>query len=68
MDQLGFVSGLCGHVFCEGGESFAVKRASISSILVELGASGDVPDSFEMRYRVDVLLAALAQAVTRLNN
>lgn len=68
MDQLAFVSGLCGHVFCEGTESFAVKRASIKSILTELGTTGDVPDSFETRYRVDVLLAALAQAVTRLNN
>ena len=47
MDQLEFVSGLCGHVFWQGTESLAVKRARISAILTELGTTGDVPDSFE---------------------
>lgn len=68
MDQLEFVSGLCGQVFWQGTESFAVKRASISSILTELGTTGDVPDSIEMRRRVDVLLAALDKAVVRMHN
>ena len=34
----------------------------------DMGNSGHVPDSFEMRNRVDVLLAALNKAVTRMNN